>query len=131
MVQATIQKSNLRRKTPGSHESPISSYSPNAINEDNPSLTTREIMTSPSLCPGNGHAKNSTVSPKVATEFTALQEYLRNEGLHYHPPSLERPTSTNGLEQSLLDFTDVDVLGDDQRFICNHCNNDCSKLQEF
>jgi len=131
-VQATIQRSDSKRKTPdltGRHGSPVSS---SAINEDiNPSLTTREIVTSLSSSSGNNHAKNPVVSPKVATEFTALQEYLRNEGLHHHPPFLERPLSTNDLEQSLLDFTDVDVLGDDQRFICNHCNNDCSKLQEF
>jgi len=66
---------------------------------------------------GNNHAKNSTINSKVATKFTALQEYLYNEGLRHHPPFLKRPPSTNGLEQALFDFTDVDVSADDQYMI--------------
>ncbi|XP_065907392.1 ubiquitin carboxyl-terminal hydrolase 16-like isoform X2 [Dysidea avara] len=66
------------------------------------------------------------INPKVATEFTTLQQYLHNEGLHYHPPSPARLPSALGLEQSLHNYTDVDVLDDDNRFICNSCNrNNC------
>ncbi|XP_065907413.1 ubiquitin carboxyl-terminal hydrolase 16-like isoform X2 [Dysidea avara] len=141
-VQVTVQRSDPRRETPDlveRHESSTISYClPGAINEENTNLTAsnrQEIVASPVLNlssnPGNSDdSKNSNVNPKVATEFSALQEYLRNEGFHYHPPSLERPLSTNGLEQSLLDYTNVDVLGDDQRFICNHCNNDHSLVSK-
>ena len=69
------------------------------------------------------------INPKVATEFTTLQQYLHNEGLHYHPPSPARSPSTLGLEQSLHNYTDIDVLDDDNRFICNNCNrNNCKNL---
>ena len=142
-MQVTVQRSDPRRETPDlveRHESSTISYClPGAINEENTNLTAsnrQEIVASPVLNlspnPGNvsNYSDNSTVNPNVATEFSALQEYLRKEGFYYHPPSLERPLSTNGLEQSLLDYTNVDVLGDDQQFICNHCNNDHSKLQE-
>jgi len=125
-----------RRETPDLREkedSPVSYNLPGAaINEDNENLNRQEIVTSPTLRlspnPGNNNTRNSNVNP-IATEFRVLQEYLRNEGLHYHPPSLERPISKVDLEQVLLDYTDVDVLDDDQRFICNQCNKENSKFK--
>ena len=123
-----------RRETPDLREEEdisVSYNAPGAINEDNENLNRQEIVTSPTLCPspnpGNNNTRNSTVNP-IATEFRALQEYLRNKGFHYHPPSLERPMSNTDLEQALLDYTNVDVLDDDQRFICNQCNKEDSKL---
>jgi len=72
------------------------------------------------------------VDPKVAmaTEYAPLQEYLLTKGFEYHPvtkiqanPELKGKTD---LEKSLDNFTDVDVLDDDNRFICYSCNREDS-----
>ena len=61
----------------------------------------------------------------MATEYAPLQEHLCKEGLEYHPVT-EASTNTEliktDLERSLNNYTDVDVLDDDNRFICNHCH---------
>ena len=77
-------------------------------------------------------AQELPINPKVATDFTTLQQYLHAKGLHYHPPSSARLSSRLDLEQSLYNYTDVDILDDDNRFVCNSCNRDnCKSLQCF
>ena len=76
--------------------------------------------------------QQSAVDPKVAmaTKYAPLQDFLRTEGFEYHPvtktqanPELKGKTD---LEKSLDNFTDVDVLDDENRFICDSCNRENS-----
>jgi len=101
-----------------------------AINKDIESAEgsdTQAVVTASDL--RSLEAQALPINPKIATDFTILQQYLHDEGLHYHPPSSRRLPSSLGLEQSLYDYTDIDVLDDENQFNCNNCNkNECKKL---
>ena len=113
--------------------------SPVSINDDSENSNGREIVTSPehvtlspNLAPGMSSFEELDTK-NVATEYVPLQKYLKGKGLHYHPPSSKKTRKQNewnDLEQSLHNYTDVDVLDDDNRFICNHCNRNDSTSQK-
>ena len=103
-----------------------------SINSDGTGDSSSQVVVSASGLrpPPILEAQEHHVDSALATDFTSLQQYLCDEGFQYHPLSSKRfrLQGASGLEQSLYNYTDVDVLDDDNRFICNICNkNDCKR----
>ena len=60
---------------------------------------------------------------KVAFFNSELNLYLKAKNHLYYQVPLYNKHSALTLEQSLLEFTGLDVLDEDNKFICQHCTN--------
>ena len=60
---------------------------------------------------------------KVAFFSSELNLYLKAKNCSYYQVPLYNKHSALTLEQSLLEFTGLDVLDEDNKFICQHCTN--------
>ncbi|XP_065907177.1 ubiquitin carboxyl-terminal hydrolase 16-like isoform X2 [Dysidea avara] len=84
---------------------------------------------------GNSHAEfnpdTGHTEFEVAVNKAKLNKYLEHKCMHFQPKSeIENESlQLTGLESSLQDFTDLDILSDDNKFICNTCTENCTKTQ--
>lgn len=60
---------------------------------------------------------------KVAFSSYELNLHLKTKGLPYYQLPLYNKHSALTLEQCLREFTSLDVLDEDNKFICQNCNN--------
>jgi len=63
-------------------------------------------------------ATNKAENPKL------LKELLQSHGMHVRLTEEPSSTSVDDLEQCLKEYTSLDVLDDDNKFICQKCTAD-------
>ena len=61
---------------------------------------------------------SNKVDPK---SFTSLQSYLKDKGLENCSTDIADLKPTNGVEKSLKEFIAIDVLNEENKFMCDTC----------
>ena len=70
-------------------------------------------------CRNNEHSQNH--SYLITHDKDHFQEYLSEEGLHHQLKSKRRQHDMNDLQLCLSLFTDLDVLDENNKFVCKAC----------
>lgn len=74
----------------------------------------KEVISSP-----NALSHSDKLDP---SDFTSLQQYLKSKEMDYSSTDPMSLLSENDLEKSLKEFITIDVLNEDNKFICDTCH---------
>ena len=75
-----------------------------------------------SLLGTKSHSEEHLFTPCVnPSDFDSLQKYLYTKGMEYSSTDLTNLSTKDDLEKSLKEFITIDVLSEEDKFICDTC----------